>query len=60
MATERDLQSPSRPSTEFAPRLDQHAERADGMEHSSATFYVLLIPFIERSPQSVAPQVPKA
>jgi hypothetical protein len=37
---ERDLQCLLRPSSEFAPRLGQHAERADGMEHSSAAFCV--------------------
>jgi hypothetical protein len=41
---ERDLQCPFRPSREFAPRLGQHAERADGMEHSKR--YVLCPPDI--------------
>ncbi len=37
---ECDLQCLFRPSSEFAPRLEQRAERADGMENSSAAFCI--------------------
>jgi hypothetical protein len=53
---ERDLQCLLRPSSEFAPRLGQHAERADGMEHSSDAFCVLLVSAIERTPSRRPPK----